>query len=264
MKHKRLWLMLICAMLLLCGCTQNKSGAFDDAVKLFAAGQYAEAAAAFDKVGDYATAPTYAAYSHGLVLYDQGQYSAAEPYFAKVRSFMYGEERYQYCHAHALLEQGQFAQAGEAFRAMGEFEDAALQAEYCFARDAEISKRYDDALYGYQASVTLHDAEDRLYNLQGQLYNRAIALKKEGNYQDAITLFTMLGDYLSAAAQAVECKTIHQEQQYALGDEYEASGDLQSAYTIFSALSGYRDAADRAEQLGLRLGIDLPDHEGIF
>ena len=39
-----------------------------------------------------------------------------------------------------------------------------------------------------------------------QIYNRAIALKQEGDYQSAIDLFTLLGDYLSSADQAVECK----------------------------------------------------------
>jgi len=249
--------MLAALLMCLCSCAQNNSGKFESAVKLFANGDYAEAAEAFEKLGDYSSAPTYAAYSRGLVFYDQGQYSAAEPYFAQTREFMYGEERYQYCHAYALLESGLFDEAASCFADMGEFEDAPLQAEYCIARAAEISRDYETALYSFSASASLHDAEDRLYNLQGQLYNHAIDCKKDGNYRDAIVFFTMLGDYLSAAEQAIECKEVMLEQQYADAEALEAAGDHQSAFELFNALSGYRDAADRAQDLANRLGIEI-------
>lgn len=259
-----LWLMLAVLLICLSACTQNNSGKFDSAVKLFANGDYAEAAEAFEQLGDYATAPTYAAYSRGLVFYEQGQYTAAEPYFASTREFMYGEERYQYCHAFSLMESGQFAESAASFAGMGDFEDAPVQAEYCLARLAEENKDYEAALYGYGVSAALHDAEDRLYNLQGQLYNRAIALKSEGNYAGAIPLFTMLGDYLSAADQAIECKEVGLEQQYADAEALEAAGDLQGAFDLFYALSSYRDAADRAEMLASQLGIEIKSGDDIY
>lgn len=256
-KQRLLLLMLLVLPICLSACTQNNSGKFESAVKLFANGEYAEAAEAFEKLGDYSTAPTYAAYSRGLIFYGQGQYSAAEPYFAQTREFMYGEERYQYCHAFALMESGQFGEAAAVFAGMGEFEDAPVQAEYCLARLAEENKDYESALYSYEHSSSLHDAQDRLLNLQGQLYNRAIALKNEGSYTDAITLFTMLGDYLSAADQAIECKEVGLEQQYTDAEALEAAGDLQGAFDLFLALSSYRDAADRAEILAGQLGIEI-------
>ena len=256
---RRAGLMCLCAVLLLSltACTQDKSLTYNRAVNLFASADYAEAAKVFEKLGDYASAPTYAAYSQGLVLYEQGQYSAAAPYFEKTQDFMYGRERYRYCYAHSLMDAGQFADAFAAFAAMGAFEDAPIQAQYCEARAAEDSKDYETALYGYEAALGLHDAEDRLYNLQGQIYNRAIALKEEGNYASALVLFTMLGDYLSAPAQAVECKEIGLDLQYDQADALEAQGDLQAAFDIFYALSSYRDAADRAHALADQLGIQI-------
>ena len=104
--------------------------------------------------------------------------------------------------------------------------------------------------------MTIDDAEDRLYNLRGQIYNRAIALKNEGDYQTAIDLFTLLGDYLSSADQAVECKTYLRDAQYDQADALESSGDLQGAYELFSSLAGHRDAAQRAENLAAQLGIE--------
>ena len=261
---KRICFLLIAVLFVLTGCTQNNSGKFESAIKLFASGDYAEAAAAFEKLGDYATSPTYAAYSRGLVFYEQGQYAQAEPYFAQARDFMYGEERYQYCHAIALMENGRYADAAAAFADMGDFEDAPMQAEYCLARQAEENRDYETALYRYENAGNLHDAQERLVNLQGQLYNHAIALKADGNYAGAMTLFTMLGDYLSAADQAIECKEVGLEQQYTDAEVLEAKGDLQGAFDLFLALSSYRDAADRAQTLADQLGIEIKPGDDIY
>ena len=151
---------------------------------------------------------------------------------------------------------GEYAEAAEAFEAIGEFEDAPLRCQYCLGRDAEAGARYDEALFAYEAAITIDDAEARLYNLRGQIYNRAIALKQEGDYQSAIDLFTLLGDYLSSADQAVECKTYLRDAEYDQADALESSGDLQGAYDLFSSLSSYRDAAQRAEDLAAQLGIE--------
>ena len=144
---------------------------------------------------------------------------------------------------------------------MGEFENAQQHYQYCRARAAEESKDYSAALFAYEAAIPLNDAEDRLYSLRGQIYNRAIAFREAGDYESAIILFTMLGDYLSSADQAVECKDLLRESQYNEADNLEAQGNLQAAYTLFSSLTGYRDAAERAEGLADRLGIDVS--EGI-
>ena len=264
MQTRKLLILLLVLSLALTGCAPNNSGKFESALKLFANGDYPEAAEAFEKLGDYSTAPTYAAYSRGLVFYDQGQYSAAEPYFAQTREFMYGEERYQYCHAIALMESGQYSEAAAFFLKMGEFEDAPMQAEYALARAAEENKDYESALYHYEAAGSLHDAQDRLINLQGQLYNRAIAFKADGNYASAMALFTMLGDYLSAAEQAIECKEVGLEQQYTDAETREAEGDLQGAFDLFIALSSYRDAAERAQLLADQLGIEIKSGDDIY
>ena len=67
----------------------------------------------------------------------------------------------------------------------------------------------------------------------------------------------MLGDYLSSADQAIECKEVMLEQQYADAEALEAAGDLQGAFDLFFALSSYRDAADRAQTLADTLGIEI-------
>ena len=112
---RRAMLSGLCAGLLLClcACSADYSRAYERALSTFASGEYADAAEAFDRLGDYANAAAYAAYSHGLVFYGQGQYAEAEPCFAQSRDLLYGEERYQYCHAHALADEGRFAEAAD-------------------------------------------------------------------------------------------------------------------------------------------------------
>ena len=140
-------------------------------------------------------------------------------------------------------------------------EEISVATPWTFCRYASCP---EGGVYGYEAAGQHADAEDRLYNLRGQIYNRAIAYKDEGLYSEATILFTMLGDYLSSAEQAVECKAIQLDNQYALADHYEASGDLQNAYALFNGLSGFRDAAERAEALAPQLGIELENRDKYF
>ena len=128
MKPIRIAVLLLSLLLCLSGCMQDRSRAYEKAVGLFADGEYAEAAQAFERLPGYAQADTYAAYARGLVLYDQGQYVQAEPYFEKTQDFMYGQERYRYCRAWRLMGEGAFGEACDGFRALGEFEDASISA----------------------------------------------------------------------------------------------------------------------------------------
>ena len=237
------------------GCSGNYSIAYQKAIDTFAGGDYVAAATAFEKLKDYGEAPVYAAYSRGLTLFEQGFYTEAAPYFEKSQEFMYGASRYAYCNAHILEESGEFAAAAEGFQALGEFEDAMARENYCKARIAEADKDYTTALYGYEAAGEYSDAPDRLMSLQNQMYQYAIQLKEERKYQQALVLFGLLGDYLSSAAQAKECKDFFREDLYAQGEQFAAAGRVQEAYDAFKGLSGYRDSESWVLDLGTQLGI---------
>ena len=246
-KQRKQWkrcLLLGLSLILLTGCTANHAEAYRRALDVFAGGDYEEAAQAFEKLGDYQQAAQYAAYSRGLVLWEQGDYLSAEPYFEQCQTLLMGEKRYAYCHAFALEAAGDAAGAAEAFGQLGDVEDASLRQYYNEGVDAENRKDYEKALYDYTAAGDTADAADRLLNLQGQIYNRAIELRE-----------ALLGDYLSSARQAVECEQIFRDEQYAQADALESSGNLQEAYDLFSMLTGFRDAAQRASDLASRLGI---------
>ncbi|MEG0740706.1 MAG: hypothetical protein RR065_04510 [Clostridia bacterium] len=254
-------LALCVAALLLTACAQDKDYGYQKALAAFADGEYAAAADAFERLGEYADAPTYAAYTRGLTLYDQGRYLEAEPYFEKTQTFMYGEERYRYCHAYAQEAAAAFEEAAAGFDALADFEDAAIHAAYCRARAAELGKNYEDALYDYAAAGVYSDAPARLDNLQTQVYAYAKQLKRERKYEAALKLFGVLGDYFDSAAQTVECKRFFREELYLRADAMQTAGDLQGAYDAFHALAGYNDAEARADELATLLGIPLPTIE---
>ncbi|HNW87712.1 MAG TPA: hypothetical protein PLP25_08325 [Candidatus Limiplasma sp.] len=262
---RRAALLVACLLLALTlsACSSSPSSAYNRAISTFAAGNYADAATAFDKLGDYQQAATYAAYAHGLVLYDQGDFAAAEPYFEKTQDFMYGKQRYQYCHACVLEKAEKFDEAAEGYRALGEFEDAPARAAYCTARAAEAKEDYETALFDYADAGTYSDAPTRLDNLQTQVYDHAMELKTAKDYEQALQWFGLLGDYFDTQAQAMECKNFLRDQQYDQADAYENQGELKKAYDIFSGLSGYRDADTRANELAVKLGIAVEEDDTV-
>jgi len=277
-------LALLCALVfLLPSCAQDYPLSYQRAIDLFSAGEFDDAARAFEKLGSYGNSQTYAAYSRGLVLFGQGAYADAIPYFEKTQDFMYGRSRYIYCVAYQMEEAGSFVEAAEMFYSLGNFEDAASHAVYCKARQAEASGDLDNALFTYESAGEYSDSSDRLAVLRGDVYNEAVELKTKavGLYNDAIKardegdfitaaalelesipyfegaldLFPQLGDFLDSARNAAECKAIFKEIQYGQAERLEQSGQLQEAYDLFKALSGYNDADTRAQEVGARLGI---------
>ncbi|MFH1512602.1 MAG: hypothetical protein ABIG45_04530 [Bacillota bacterium] len=254
-------LLLLCFLALsLSGCG-DKSAAYDNALAIFGEGEYAQAAAAFARLGDYLQAETYAAYAQGLTFWEQGNFIAAEPYFGQTRSFMYGDQRYRFCHAYTLETAAQFADAATWYGELGAFEDAPQRAAYARARLAMETMDYETAIVNYRDAKGYSDAAARLDALNFEIYEHAIALKNEQAYSQAFELFTMLGDNYDAQEQARICKNYFQDQTYAAAEALIAAGDLQGAYAQFSMLSGYRDAATRASELAELLGIDTTPEE---
>lgn len=259
--RQRIVLFALCLLMAftLSSCSQDKSSAYNKALTIFATGDYLASSEAFDKIGDYSNAATYAAYSHGMVLYEQERYDEAEPYFALARDFMYGDERYKFCHAYVLEAEGKYDEAAAIYLELGEYESAAARYAYANARVSETNADYLTALYGYQIAGEYSDASERLYLLQMQIYKHAGEVKEEGLYDQAMVFYGYLGDFLDCEAQAKECKDFYRDQLYKQAEAILASGDLQAAYDAFNGLVGYSDSAQRADDLAILLGIETAD-----
>lgn len=65
-------------------------------------------------------------------------------------------------------------------------------------------------------------------------YQQALALRENGQYEEAIALFTELGNYYDAAAQVTETK-------YQKATNLNAFGKYDEAYAIYVTLTGYKD-----------------------
>lgn len=254
-------LLCLCALALLMSGCGDPSAAYDKALAAFGEGDYAEAAIAFGKLGDYLQAETYAAYAQGLTYWEQGSYTAAEPYFGQARDFMYGEQRYRFCHAAALEAAEQFTEAAQWYAGLGEFEDAPQRAAYCTARAAIENADYETALVSYSDANGYADAADRLDELNFEIYERAAVLRDEQKYEQAFALLMLLGDRYDAREMARVCKNYALDQTYAAAEALIVAGDLQGAYDTFSMLAGYRDAATRADELAAELGLNMEQEE---
>ena len=142
------------------------------------------------------------------------------------------------------------------FLALGDYESAKTLYHYNIARCEEASGDYENALFDYEQAGTYSDAAQRLDLLRTQVYDSAVLCKTEGDYEQALTLFSMLANYYDSPEQALICKQHFREQRYADAELLYANGDAQGAYQIFLSLTGYSDAATRAEEIGLELGIE--------
>ena len=73
-------------------------------------------------------------------------------------------------------------------------------------------------------------------------YQRAVALRENGLYEDAIAAFAELGDYSDAAQQLSETR-------YQQATNLRAFGKYDEAIAVFASLNGYRDAETQIEEI---------------
>ncbi len=258
-KKGTLVILCLCVGLLVSGCSSNPSSAYNEGIAYFGAGDYLEAAESFEKAGDYLNAQTYALYAKGLVLYEQTLYDEAAPYFEQVQDFMYGEQRYYYCMGSQYESEGNYALAAEMFGHLNDFEDGTARYYYCKARNDELEGNHEQAMYSYISAGDYLDASSRLANIQWQMYEYAEELMAEGQYENALSLFSKLGDFGDSLTYMRICQDLTKQVAYDAADLLEQAGDLQGAYDAFSGLIGFSDAQDRVYKLETLLGIESSD-----
>lgn len=172
MKNRLIAAVLIVALMAaLCAC---QGRAYDKAVSLYEDGQYEEALAAFEDLGEYEDASDRVLackYAIALGEKDAGNYDAAIAQFEELGAYSDAAEQILACkYAAALREKdaGNYDAAIAQFEALGEYSDAAGQIPAC-------------------------------------RYASAVALHGEGKDKEAIEIFLALGDYEDSAAQIAAC-----------------------------------------------------------
>ena len=152
--------------------------AYKAAESLLEAGQYEEAAAAFEALGDYKDAPDQALealYLRAEALEAQGDHEGAIAAFEALGNYKDSGTRAQeirYTSAERLLEAGQYEEAAAAFEALGGWRDSGARAK--------------------EARAAMEE------ELNAQAYAAADALLQEGRRAEAAIAFSALGEYADA------------------------------------------------------------------
>lgn len=84
-------------------------------------------------------------------------------------------------------------------------------------------------------------------------YTDAMSYYEEGQYQQALELFTSLGDYADSKAMAALCQ---QFIDYADAQAFFAAGDYQAALDLFSGLRMYKDSPVMVFQCQYHIGMN--------
>lgn len=91
--------------------------------------------------------------------------------------------------------------------------------------------QYDDAIAAF---AELGDYSDAAQQLSETKYQQALALRENGQYEDACTIFWSIADYSDAKVQITETK-------YQQANNLNAAARYDEAYAIYVTLTGYKD-----------------------
>lgn len=77
-------------------------------------------------------------------------------------------------------------------------------------------------------------------------YQRAVAMMEAGEYDMAVAIFEMLGEYKDAAAQILVCRNAKLQQYYDRAQALFEAGEFDAAKEVFLMLGDYKDSAVQA------------------
>ena len=198
---------------------------YKKANELMATGQYAEAQAAFQKLGGYKDSENLALdcehelmYEEAVNLMDAGQMQEARSLFSSLGDLHDSATRVKqidYTEACDVYEEGDYATAKELFQALGGYKDSSSYVDKCQlwldyeeAVSLMDNEEYEEAIELFErlAEKGVADSEERLGACQNfVLYNEAMDLYDSGKYYDAYVKFQELGEFENSPDMALEC-----------------------------------------------------------
>ena len=156
--------------------TQARAAAYDRAAALLASGNYAEAAAAFDKLGDYQDAPARASearasdaelssYTRAGKLLENGRYDDAAELYLSLGSYRDSAELVSECSYRKALElqdEGANDDARALFASLGDYRDSAFRAAHFFERLVSETVSQKEGCDGPLTTLYSYDPSGRL------------------------------------------------------------------------------------------------------
>ena len=216
--------MIVMAAVCLSSCQESREKQYQEAMnkaeELLLQKQYAEAAAALDKVPD-----------------DERAVQLA-----------------RYCRALEAGENGDYGRAAEFFQALKDFRDSEKMYSYYLAKQCEAGAREDDGKYvesllkaaeQFELLAGFRDSHEREEACRQTVYQYAMKLAEEKNYDDSAEVFTLLGEYKDSAEQA---RKVRADALYEAGKQDEAIdiySELNSDYQTHAEdyLAAYKTAS---------------------
>ena len=268
---KRKYFSLLIFTLLLClllsACAGSDERAWRSGQKALAEENFSEAAAAFEKAGDFQDSGLLLQYARASQALLDGNYPDAVSGFQALGDFKdsllmvsYTQAREQESIAQASPEDVKMAvnanlRAYELYSSLPLFRDSDTRAVTCRDRIYEQSQeclklsRFDDAAAGFAA---LGDWQD---SAMLQTYCVAAGLEQQGSFADAADLFAEIPETLDAASREESAR----EQAYRQALTLKENGDYEAASAAFARLGSYQDAAEQCSSAQMLLVRDLLD-----
>lgn len=211
MKKKKtiLMVLLLVSLLAFCSCW-GPEATYKSAQNLLSKGKYTEAAKQFENLGGYEDAATLAIY----------------------------------CKACALCEAGNFDSGIAALENLGDYKDCKMRITYYTARDCEnvvLSGEYEWLTYVkslYQSIPLFLDSTNRADNLESSVYSLAEKLMNKGEWQEALSAFSVLSGEFEIEEKVEAC-------WYGIAEEHLNQGQWDEAVQAFVLAGNHRDAATR-------------------
>ncbi len=162
-------------------------------------------------------------YNNGLKMIENGQYDEAVAVFEKLGDYkdstdkrVFAENSRTYDNAMTLLNEGKYEEAISAFNSLGDFSDSPSQktkaTELKNQRDYDNAMallnegKYEEAISAFKALNGFSDSPSQITKateLKNQRdYDNAMTLLNEGKYEEAISAFDALGNFQDSASQA--------------------------------------------------------------
>lgn len=167
--------------------------------------------------------------------------------------------------AHEKLNSGDYEQARDLFRLQPSWEQNALYAEYAEARFAEEEALTDPVnwirahrIYTANLAGQL-DADERAEACIENAYVTAWECHEAKDFEKAVTLFALLGDYKESAdakQYAEATKTLH--------NALDNAKEYVKAKEMYASLGDYRDSKAAAEKIDKQLFVRFVDDIGVF
>lgn len=176
----------------------------------------------------------YSIYSNACALAEAGQYDDAIAAFESLGDYRDAQnqiKKVQYAKALAAVDEGQYTKAIEEFEALGDYQDAAEQIrsiKYQLAIQRAASGNYDAAI---ELFSELGDYQDAAEQIRAIKYQLAIQGTESGDYENAVKLFLDLGDYQDAKERV---ETLRDEAFTRFSEDIQ-SGNFEEAYSAVTS-----------------------------